>query len=66
MSKNSIGDKQVSKVKTEKKSLSSEQVSEQIRKTAQDLYVKRGCVPGNELADWLEAEKIVRKKLGQV
>lgn len=65
MLKNSSSARQTLTVKAAKKSLNSEQFVEQIRKTAQELYVKRGCVPGNELADWLEAEKIVRKKFEQ-
>jgi len=65
MLKNRNSAKRSATVKTANKSLSSEQVVGEIRKTAQELYVKRGCVAGNELADWLEAEKIVRKKLEQ-
>ena len=35
---------------------------DEISRVAYDLYVKRGYVPGNDFADWLEAEKIVMKK----
>lgn len=39
-----------------------EQMSDEIRRMARQLYEKRGCKPGSELADWLEAEKIIKKK----
>ena len=32
---------------------------EQIEKKAYELYEGRGCVPGRDLEDWLEAEKMV-------
>lgn len=34
---------------------------EQIRKKAYELYEQRGCKPGYELEDWIEAEKMVCK-----
>jgi hypothetical protein len=34
---------------------------EQIRKKAYEFYEKRGCQPGYEWEDWLEAEKAVSK-----
>jgi hypothetical protein len=34
---------------------------DEISRVAYDLYVKRGYAPGNDFADWLEAEKIVMK-----
>ena len=37
------------------------QLNEKIKKVAQSLYEKRGSVPGHELDDWLEAEKIVKR-----
>lgn len=40
------------------------QLNEQIRKVAYDLYIKRGRLSGNELGDWFEAEKIVKKRSG--
>lgn len=36
--------------------------NEAVSKIAYELYEKRGCTPGNDLADWLEAEKIARKR----
>lgn len=32
---------------------------EEIAKVAYELYLKRGCVHGHDLSDWLEAERIV-------
>lgn len=32
---------------------------EEIAKIAYELYLKRGCVHGHDLDDWLEAERIV-------
>lgn len=34
---------------------------EQIRKKAYEFYEKRGCQPGHEWEDWLEAERTVCK-----
>ena len=35
---------------------------DEIASVAYGLYEKRGRVPGNDFADWIEAEKIVVKK----
>lgn len=32
---------------------------DEISKVAYDLYLRRGCVHGHDLDDWLEAERIV-------
>ena len=40
-----------------------DQVSDQIRKKAFELYEKRGRKSGNALSDWLEAERIVKASL---
>ena len=37
--------------------------NELITKKAQELFVKRGKVPGRELDDWLEAERLVDQEL---
>jgi hypothetical protein len=37
-----------------------DQVSELIRKKAQELYEKSGRKPGRDLENWLEAERIVK------
>jgi len=39
------------------------QLNEMIQKKAYELYVKRGRTSGDELVDWLEAEKQVKKQL---
>jgi len=39
---------------------SSENLKERIQKKAYELYEKRGCVDGNDFADWLEAERLVK------
>jgi len=36
------------------------QITEEIRKKAQELYEQSGRKPGRDLDNWLEAEKIVR------
>jgi|GEM_PF-1459643 len=41
--------------------LTQEQFTQKVREVAQQLYEKRNRVPGNELGDWLEAEKIVKR-----
>jgi len=38
---------------------------DEIARVAYGLYEKRGHVPGNDFADWIEAEKIVMKKYSQ-
>jgi len=40
--------------------LSEEQTKQKIREIAQKLCEKRGCKPGHELEDWLEAERMVK------
>ncbi len=34
-----------------------------VQRQAFELYEKRGCTPGNALADWFEAEKLVKQQL---
>ncbi|MGO9013403.1 MAG: DUF2934 domain-containing protein [Dissulfurispiraceae bacterium] len=36
---------------------------EEIAKTAHELYEKSGWIPGRDLENWIEAEKIVRRRL---
>lgn len=43
--------------------LSQGELTEQIRKVAQELCQKRGCAPDNDWQDWFEAERIVKQKL---
>jgi hypothetical protein len=37
-------------------------IHDESARVAHELHEKRGRIPGNELADWLEAEKIVTEK----
>ena len=38
--------------------------TEEIRRQAYELYLARGGVGGDDLSDWLEAERIVRTRRG--
>ncbi|MBI3604557.1 MAG: DUF2934 domain-containing protein [Nitrospirae bacterium] len=38
---------------------------ERISESAYDLFLKRGAVHGNDLSDWLEAERMVLAKHGK-
>lgn len=42
-----------------------EQAHEKIAKVAYELHLKRGSGHGNDLADWLEAEKMVLSTCGK-
>jgi hypothetical protein len=35
---------------------------DEIARVAYSLYENRGCTPGNDFLDWLEAERIVKQK----
>lgn len=37
-----------------------EDLYNQIAKKAHELYEQRGCVPGHDIEDWLEAERILK------
>lgn len=39
-----------------------ENMAREIERKAFELYQKRGAKPGNELGDWLEAEKMVKQQ----
>jgi len=46
-----------------------EQINEEIRKKAQELFEKSGRVPGRDLDNWLEAERLVecgKKRIREV
>ena len=45
--------------------LSQEKMLEAIRNVAYELYEKRGRTRGNELSDWFEAERLVKKNLAK-
>lgn len=39
-----------------------EKIEEEIRQVAYEIYIKSGCIPGRDLDNWLEAERIVLAK----
>ena len=43
--------------------MSQEDISALVGKKAQEIYEKSGRKPGNDLQNWLEAEKIIGAKL---
>ena len=43
--------------------ISNDKVFEAIRKRAYELYLKRGATHGSDQADWLEAERQVKREL---
>ena len=53
----------INKKTTTSSSCTSAQLHEEIRKKAQELYEKSGRKPGRDLANWLEAERIVKSKI---
>lgn len=47
---------------SERRSRSSEELKEEIQRKAYELYEERGRTDGNDLADWLEAERLVKTR----
>ncbi|MDP2912124.1 MAG: DUF2934 domain-containing protein [Candidatus Omnitrophota bacterium] len=43
---------------------SREEFMQLVQQKAYDLYKKRGCQSGNDLEDWLNAERLVKEDLG--
>lgn len=43
-----------------------DKLNEMVRKKAFEICQKRGCVPGKELDDWLEAERMVKREIGKL
>ncbi len=41
-------------------------LEEEIRLVAYELYIKSGCIPGRDLDNWLEAERMVLAKYGML
>ncbi|MCD6163644.1 MAG: DUF2934 domain-containing protein [candidate division Zixibacteria bacterium] len=39
-----------------------EEISQEVRQYAYDMYIKKGGWHGGDLSDWLEAEKKVKEK----
>jgi sRNA-binding carbon storage regulator CsrA len=44
--------------------VSREEFMQLVQKKSYELYEKRGCQPGNDLEDWLNAERLVKEDLG--
>ena len=40
--------------------MSKDQLTEAIRNVARKLYEQKGCQPGHDLDNWLEAERLVK------
>ncbi|MBU0548454.1 MAG: DUF2934 domain-containing protein [Candidatus Omnitrophica bacterium] len=56
------------KIRSKKKGLAlifGESITDKIRRRAQELYEKKGSVPGNDWADWFEAERQVKSELNK-
>ena len=47
---------------TSRASANQSQLNDMIRKKAYELYEKRGRKPGRPMDDWLEAERIIKRK----
>ncbi|MEN2985148.1 MAG: DUF2934 domain-containing protein [Thermodesulfovibrionaceae bacterium] len=43
-----------------------ERLEEEIRQVAYEIYLRSGCIPGRDLENWLEAERIVYEKYGLI
>jgi len=46
------------------KRVSREEFIQLVQKKSYEIYEKRGCQSGNDLEDWLNAEKLVKEDLG--
>ena len=46
------------------KRVSREEFMQLVQKKAFEMYEKRGCNPGSDLEDWLNAERLVKEDLG--
>jgi len=44
--------------------VSREEFMQLVQQKAYEIYEKRGCKPGNDLEDWLNAERLVKLGLG--
>ena len=51
--------------KSSNSTMSQEDISALVGKKAQEIYEKSGRKPGNDLQNWLEAEKVVRAKISK-
>ena len=75
MIKKQVGKKKTAKKKTARKAVPKKPVKkapqinlqdflEEVRKGAYELFLRRGSTHGNDLEDWLKAEKKVKQKYG--
>ncbi len=53
----------IGKERSNAMNISNEKVFEAVRKRAYELYLKRGATHGSDQADWLEAERQVKREL---
>ncbi|MDO8602735.1 MAG: DUF2934 domain-containing protein [Candidatus Omnitrophota bacterium] len=44
--------------------VSREEFMQLVQKKAYEIYEKRGCKSGNDLEDWLKAERLAKEELG--
>ena len=44
-------------------SIPQDQLTDMIRKKAYELYEKRGKKSGQDMANWLEAERLIKQKI---
>ena len=51
--------------KSSNPTMSQEDISVLVGKKAQEIYEKSGRKPGNDLQNWLEAEKIIKRKFSK-
>ncbi|MCX7988107.1 MAG: DUF2934 domain-containing protein [Thermodesulfovibrio sp.] len=43
-----------------------EKILEEIRQVAYEIYIQSGCIPGRDIDNWLQAERIVLEKYGLI
>lgn len=43
-----------------------ERIEEEIKQVAYEIYVNSGCIPGRDIDNWIEAERIVLEKYGLI
>ena len=51
--------------KSSNPTMSQEDIGVLVGKKAQEIYEKSGRKPGNDLQNWLEAEKIIKRKFSK-
>lgn len=43
-----------------------DRIEEEIRQVAYEIYVHSGCLPGRDIDNWLQAERIVLERYGLI